>query len=108
MVGYGGAAHIQQGGNIDHTFLAVAQKPENPQTASVAELFKNIGRDLKVLLPGHFLKGMFDVLYMTDRQSRFRHMHSTLSDFVKKSADSILKNTCQIRNIDQKQMDVFL
>ena len=107
MVGYGGAAHIHQGGNIDHTFLAVAQKPENPQTASVAELFKNIGRNLKVFQSGHFLKGMFDVLSMIVRQSRFRHMDSSFADFFCYSDDSILKKTCQIKNFPQKPIDVF-
>ena len=42
MVGDCRAAHIHKGGNIGHTFLAVAQEPEDPDPASVTELFENI------------------------------------------------------------------
>ena len=48
MVGYSGAGHFQHGGNIDHAFFTVAQKPEDAYSGGVAELFEYLRHGLKV------------------------------------------------------------
>jgi len=49
MMGYGRAGHSQHGRNIDDTFLAVAQQPENSDPGRIAQLLENIGYCLKML-----------------------------------------------------------
>ena len=39
-MGYRRTAHPYHGGEIDHTFLAVAQQPENTQATAVPQLLK--------------------------------------------------------------------
>ena len=42
MMGDRRTAHAYHGGDIDDTFLSVAQDPEDTDTVPVAELFENI------------------------------------------------------------------
>ena len=62
MMGDGGAGHVHHGGEVGHTFLTVAEKPENPDAAAVAHLLENIGNHLKILYAGHVVKLMLQGL----------------------------------------------
>src|SRR5699024_4492598 len=43
------AAHAHHGGDVDYTFFAVAQKPEDLDAPSVAQLLENLRDRLKLL-----------------------------------------------------------
>ena len=43
MMGYGGAGHLQYGGDVEHTLLLMAQQPEDADAGGVAELLENVG-----------------------------------------------------------------
>lgn len=40
MVGYGRAAHFHQGGQIDHTFLTMAQQPKDSDPGGISQLLE--------------------------------------------------------------------
>ena len=42
VVGDSRAGHAHHGGNIDHTFLTVAEKPENAHAGRVPQLLENL------------------------------------------------------------------
>ena len=74
MVGYGRAAHIHEGGEVDHALFAVAQKPEDADAAAVAQLLENIRHRLEFACFGHvFQDGLFDDLPMVVGQLLVRH-----------------------------------
>ena len=62
MVRNGGTAHAHQTGQIDDTFLTVAQNPEYADPAAIAQLLKEIGYRLKVLRAGRMGQFLLDLL----------------------------------------------
>ena len=48
MMGDCRAGHIQQGGDVQHTFLAVAEYPEDAQPGAVTQLLEYIGHSLEI------------------------------------------------------------
>ena len=54
VVGNRRAGHIHQGGQVDHALLAMAQQPENLQTAGIVQLPEDVSSQGKGLRPGHF------------------------------------------------------
>ena len=51
VVGHRRARHVQQGGNVDHALLRVAQKPKHADPRGVAELLENVRHALKPVHP---------------------------------------------------------
>ena len=49
VVGDGRTAHLHHSGKVDHTFFAVAQKPEDTDAAAVAKLLEKLGNRLKAV-----------------------------------------------------------
>lgn len=47
VMGYGGAAHVHHGGDIDDTFLAVAQDPEDAKAGAVPQQLEEVRQSLK-------------------------------------------------------------
>ena len=43
MMGYSGAGHVDNGGDINDAFLCVAQEPEDAQTGGIPQLLQSIG-----------------------------------------------------------------
>jgi len=43
MMGNSRTGHIQQGSDIDHTFLLMTKQPEDLQPCGITQLFKYLG-----------------------------------------------------------------
>ena len=69
VMGGCGAAHAHHGGEVDDTFLTVAQ-PKNADSVAVTRLLERIGNRLKILLTGHGCKLLFHGLPMVMGQHR--------------------------------------
>ena len=87
MVGYGGAGHIQHGGDVHHTLLTVAQQPENADAAGGAQLPEDVrqtgkGIGLVQQLPDDFcVAGLLAVVV-----GQGHGIHSVTSFFARKEA----------------------
>ena len=73
MVGYGGATHLHQRGQIDDALLAVAQQPEDFQPAGVVQLLEHIRNGGEFLRSGHFFLSMLKHTPMVVGQAAIAH-----------------------------------
>ena len=70
-----GTGHVHHGGDVDHTFLTVAEHPEDTQPGRIAEFIKELGNHAE--FPGAaerlLQKQAVPVVGVVVRQNRFGH-----------------------------------
>ena len=57
MVAHSRAGHAHHGREIDHTFFAMAEQPENTDAVAIGQLFEDLSDRLKIAGLGHLLEG---------------------------------------------------
>lgn len=71
------AGHTHKGGDVNNTFLTMAEKPENLNSTAIAELFKHVGNRLKIGLFEGFLQRFYIIfICMMMGKQFFRHNFS--------------------------------
>ena len=73
VVGDGGAAHLHQGGQVEHALFTVAQQPEDADAAAVPQLLEDVGHGLEVVGAGHVLQLLLNELPVVMGQENVGH-----------------------------------